>query len=78
MSMPGKNFSGARHLLVGLVAGFTMLGASGYAAPAPNLTVTVNRSDLNGVMMGVTTFDALIAAGESPRGFTLLRRHTNQ
>jgi alkyl sulfatase BDS1-like metallo-beta-lactamase superfamily hydrolase len=43
----------------------TLTTLRGFGAPDPDLTITVNRSDLNGVMMGVTTFDALIAAGKA-------------
>ena len=32
-------------------------------APKPDLTITLNRSDLNQVMMGASTFDDLIKAG---------------
>jgi alkyl sulfatase BDS1-like metallo-beta-lactamase superfamily hydrolase len=43
----------------------TLTTLRGFGAPDPDLTITVNRSDLNGVMMGITTFDALIAAGKA-------------
>ena len=43
----------------------TLTTLRGFGVPDPDLTITVNRSDLNGVMMGITTFDALIAAGKA-------------
>jgi alkyl sulfatase BDS1-like metallo-beta-lactamase superfamily hydrolase len=43
----------------------TLTALRGFGAADPDLTITVNRSDLNGVMMGITTFDALIAAGKA-------------
>jgi alkyl sulfatase BDS1-like metallo-beta-lactamase superfamily hydrolase len=43
----------------------TMTTIKGFQAPAPDLTVTVNRADLNMVMMGRSSFDDLIAAGKA-------------
>ena len=37
----------------------------GQAVKKPDLTITVNRSDLNGVMGGQTTFEQLIAQGKA-------------
>jgi alkyl sulfatase BDS1-like metallo-beta-lactamase superfamily hydrolase len=43
----------------------TLTTIKGFQAPKPDLTVTVNRADLNRVMMGVASFDDLIAAGQA-------------
>ncbi|MFO1396487.1 MAG: alkyl sulfatase dimerization domain-containing protein [Burkholderiales bacterium] len=43
----------------------TLTNIKGFQAAKPDLTVTVNRSDLNLVMMGVRTFDDLVAAGKA-------------
>mgnify|MGYP000878697748 FL=1 len=43
----------------------TLTTIKGFQAPKPDLTVTVNRADLNRVMMGVASFDDLIAAGKA-------------
>jgi alkyl sulfatase BDS1-like metallo-beta-lactamase superfamily hydrolase len=43
----------------------TLTAVKGFQAPRPDLTVTVNRADLNRVMMGVASFDDLIAAGQA-------------
>ncbi len=43
----------------------TLTTIKGYQAPRPDLTVTVNRADLNPVMMGVASFDELIKAGKA-------------
>jgi alkyl sulfatase BDS1-like metallo-beta-lactamase superfamily hydrolase len=43
----------------------TLTNIKGLLAKNPDLTVTVNRSDLNQVMMGQATFDDLIAAGKA-------------
>jgi alkyl sulfatase BDS1-like metallo-beta-lactamase superfamily hydrolase len=43
----------------------TLTTLKGYQAPKPDLTVTVNRADLNQVMMGQASFDNLIAAGKA-------------
>ncbi len=45
----------------------TLTNIKGFLAPRPDLTITVNRADLNRVMMGVATFDQL--ADESKAGF---------
>jgi alkyl sulfatase BDS1-like metallo-beta-lactamase superfamily hydrolase len=34
-------------------------------APKPDLTITVNRADLNRVMMGVASFDQLATEGKA-------------
>ena len=43
----------------------TLSNAKGFLAKNPDLTVTVNRADLNLVMMGVASFDDLIKAGKA-------------
>ena len=43
----------------------TLSNVKGFQAKNPDLTVTVNRADLNQVMMGVATFDDLIKAGKA-------------
>ncbi len=43
----------------------TLTSVKGFLAPKPDLTVTVNRADLNQVMMGAASFDDLIKAGKS-------------
>jgi alkyl sulfatase BDS1-like metallo-beta-lactamase superfamily hydrolase len=43
----------------------TLTSIKGQQASSPNLTVTLNRSDLELVMGGKATFDALIAAGKA-------------
>jgi len=43
----------------------TLTAVKGFQAPKPDLTVTVNRADLNRVMMGIAAFDDLIAAGQA-------------
>ena len=43
----------------------TLTSIGGVQAKNPDLTVTVNRSDLEKVMMGKATFDDLLAAGEA-------------
>jgi len=43
----------------------TLTNIKGFQAAKPDLTVTVNRSDLDLVMMGVRSFDDLIAAGKA-------------
>jgi alkyl sulfatase BDS1-like metallo-beta-lactamase superfamily hydrolase len=43
----------------------TLTNIKGFQAKIPDLTVTVNRSDLNQVMMGQATFDDLIASGKA-------------
>jgi alkyl sulfatase BDS1-like metallo-beta-lactamase superfamily hydrolase len=56
----------------------TLTTIKGFQAPKPDLTVTVNRADLNRVMMGIASFDDLIAAGQAKfdgnrNGFDQLR-----
>ncbi len=43
----------------------TLTNIKGFQAAKPDLTITVNRSDLNLVMMGVRSFDDLVAAGKA-------------
>lgn len=43
----------------------TLTNIKGVQAPKPDLTITLNRSDLNQVMMGTRTFDDLIKAGKA-------------
>jgi len=43
----------------------TLTNIKGQQAKNADLTITLNRSDLNMVMMGVTTFDDLIKAGKA-------------
>jgi alkyl sulfatase BDS1-like metallo-beta-lactamase superfamily hydrolase len=46
----------------------TLTTIKGFLAPKPDLTITVNRADLNRVMMGVATFDQLAAEGKAKFG----------
>ena len=43
----------------------TLTNIKGFLAPKPDLTVTVNRADLNRVMMGVASFDQLGQEGKA-------------
>ena len=43
----------------------TLTNIKGFLAPKPDLTVTVNRADLNRVMMGLATFDQLGDEGKA-------------
>jgi alkyl sulfatase BDS1-like metallo-beta-lactamase superfamily hydrolase len=43
----------------------TLTTIKGFQAPKPDLTVTVNRAELNRVMMGQATFDQLIQEGKA-------------
>ena len=43
----------------------TLTNIKGEQAPKPDLTITLNRSDLNQVMMGASSFDDLIKAGKA-------------
>ena len=43
----------------------TLTNIKGFLAPKPDLTITVNRVDLNRVMMGVATFDQLGDEGKA-------------
>ena len=43
----------------------TLTSIKGFSAAKPDLTVTLNRSDLSRVMMGLSSFDDLIAAGKA-------------
>ena len=43
----------------------TLTNIKGEQAKSPDLTITINRADLNLVMMGTSTFDDLIKAGKA-------------
>ena len=43
----------------------TLTNIKGEQAKKPDLTITLNRADLNQVMMGASTFDDLIKAGKA-------------
>lgn len=43
----------------------TLTSIKGFQAKQPDLTVTVNRADLNQVMMGRASFDDLVASGKA-------------
>jgi alkyl sulfatase BDS1-like metallo-beta-lactamase superfamily hydrolase len=43
----------------------TLTSIAGEQAESPDLTITVNRADLNQVMMGTATFDDLLGAGKA-------------
>ncbi|HRI18036.1 MAG TPA: alkyl sulfatase dimerization domain-containing protein [Burkholderiaceae bacterium] len=43
----------------------TLTNIKGQQAKNPDLTITINRSELNLVMMGVSTFDKLLEAGKA-------------
>jgi alkyl sulfatase BDS1-like metallo-beta-lactamase superfamily hydrolase len=43
----------------------TLTTIKGFQVPKPDLTVTVNRADLNRVMMGAASFDDLIKEGKA-------------
>jgi len=43
----------------------TLTSIEGYQAENPDLTITINRSDLNSIMMGAATFDDMIKAGKA-------------
>jgi alkyl sulfatase BDS1-like metallo-beta-lactamase superfamily hydrolase len=43
----------------------TLTNIEGFQAPRPDLTMTLNRADLNRVMMGVATFDQLAEEGKA-------------
>ena len=43
----------------------TLTNIKGQQAKNPDLTITINRADLNQVMMGVSSFDDLIKAGKA-------------
>ena len=44
---------------------FSLTNIKGVQAPKPDLTITLNRTDLDQVMMGASTFDDLIKAGKA-------------
>ena len=43
----------------------TLTNIRGYQAKKPDLTITLNRSDLNSIMMGISTFEELAASGKA-------------
>jgi alkyl sulfatase BDS1-like metallo-beta-lactamase superfamily hydrolase len=43
----------------------TLTNIKGQQAKSPDLTITINRSDLESVMSGKATFDSLLAAGKA-------------
>ncbi|MDX2240821.1 MAG: alkyl sulfatase dimerization domain-containing protein [Leptolyngbyaceae cyanobacterium bins.302] len=43
----------------------TLTNIKGFEAENPDLTITINRSDLESVMAGLSTFEELIAAGKA-------------
>ena len=47
------------------MSGGTLTNIKGYQAEKPDLTITINRSDLEDVMMGKVTFDDQIKAGKA-------------
>ena len=56
----------------------TLTNIKGQQAPNPDLSLTINRSDLEAVMMGATTLDAQIRNGKASlvgnrEGFDLVR-----
>ena len=56
----------------------TLTNIKGEQAKSPDLTITINRADLNLVMMGQNSFDDLIASGKAKfsgdrKGFDQLR-----
>jgi alkyl sulfatase BDS1-like metallo-beta-lactamase superfamily hydrolase len=60
------------------VSNATMTNIQGHQIAKPDLTITVNRADLDQVMMGTSTFEALAMAGKAKfegdsRGFQQLR-----
>ena len=55
--------NGEKHLVE--MSNATLTNIKGVQSPKPDLTITLNRSDLNQVMMGVSTFDDLIKAGKA-------------
>lgn len=55
--------NGEKHVVE--MSNATLTTIKGFQAPKPDLTVTVNRADLNQVMMGVASFDDLIKAGKA-------------
>jgi alkyl sulfatase BDS1-like metallo-beta-lactamase superfamily hydrolase len=68
--------NGEKHVVE--MSNATLTTIKGYQAPKPDLTVTVNRADLDQVMMGLASFDDLIAAGKAKfdgdrKGFDALR-----
>jgi alkyl sulfatase BDS1-like metallo-beta-lactamase superfamily hydrolase len=43
----------------------TLRNIKGFQAPKPDLTITINRTDLEAVMMGAATLDQQIASGKA-------------
>ena len=55
--------NGEKHLVE--LSNATLTNIKGFQASKPDLTITLNRSDLNLVMMGQNSFDDLINAGKA-------------
>ena len=55
--------NGEKHLVE--MSNATLTNIKGFQASKPDLTITLNRSDLNLVMMGQSSFDDLINAGKA-------------
>lgn len=55
--------NGEQHIVE--MSNATLTTIKGFQAAKPDLTVTVNRADLNQVMMGLASFDDLIEAGKA-------------
>jgi alkyl sulfatase BDS1-like metallo-beta-lactamase superfamily hydrolase len=55
--------NGEKHLVE--LSNATLTNIKGEQAKNPDLTITLNRADLNLVMMGRSTFDDLIKAGKA-------------
>lgn len=47
------------------ISNATLTTVKGFQSPKPDLVVTLNRTDLNQVMMGAASFDDLIKAGKA-------------
>jgi alkyl sulfatase BDS1-like metallo-beta-lactamase superfamily hydrolase len=43
----------------------TLTNIKGFQAPKPDLTITINRTDLEAVMMGAATLDQQITSGKA-------------
>ena len=43
----------------------TLTNIEGYLSDTPDLTITINRADLNLIMMGKATFDDMIKQGKA-------------
>jgi alkyl sulfatase BDS1-like metallo-beta-lactamase superfamily hydrolase len=55
--------NGETHLVE--MSNATLTNIKGEKAKNPDLTITLNRSDLNLVMMGAASFDQLVASGKA-------------